>query len=226
MTQWFDFFTGTSPPAYTDHQLESLRAAVEHVLEVIDYEIDVVGIPPERILLGGLSQGCATALFALLMGGRKLGGFVGMSGWMPFAETIRNMLVGVGMPMRPGPPPVVTRMPPGVDVGKSPPDFEDPPWEELEELKLRERAEVVASLRKKVMKLVGEMDEGTFKQMLETKVWLGHGDADTVVTYETGRKAYTALKALGMDVIWKRYECWIHWYKVSFCLFWFPMSGC
>lgn len=38
----------------------------------------------ERIHLGGLSQGYAVALMALLVGGRRLGGVVGISGWLPF----------------------------------------------------------------------------------------------------------------------------------------------
>lgn len=54
----------------------------------------------QRIVVGGLSQGCAAALHVLfnfggvVEGGDEagaapaLGGFIGMSGWLPFAETL------------------------------------------------------------------------------------------------------------------------------------------
>jgi len=85
--QWFDFFHGTPPESYTPQQLEGLKEVVEHVGELIDGE----EVP---VLLGGLSQGCAVAVMTLLLGGKKVQGVVGMSGWMPFAEEIMKGLAG------------------------------------------------------------------------------------------------------------------------------------
>jgi predicted esterase len=46
-------------------------------------------------LLGGISQGCATAIHALISGGTQLGGFVGLCSWMPFQEDIASILADV-----------------------------------------------------------------------------------------------------------------------------------
>ena len=62
------------------------------VHRIIDAEAKAVGA--ENVLLGGLSQGCAAALFALLTyrpadgAGTRLGGFLGMSGWLPLRSKI------------------------------------------------------------------------------------------------------------------------------------------
>lgn len=51
-----------------------------------------------RIVLGGLSQGCAAAIFSLLGGGwgengrETLGAFCGMSGWLPFQGQLSEIL--------------------------------------------------------------------------------------------------------------------------------------
>ena len=45
------------------------------------------GMPSERIVLAGFSQGCAITLGAGLRHGRKLAGLVGMSGYLPLAAS-------------------------------------------------------------------------------------------------------------------------------------------
>src|SRR5690606_36512493 len=45
------------------------------------------GVPPERIVLMGFSQGCAMSLLAGLRAPQRLAGIVGLSGYLPLAET-------------------------------------------------------------------------------------------------------------------------------------------
>jgi phospholipase/carboxylesterase len=45
------------------------------------------GIPAERIVLAGFSQGCAMALLTGLRHAERLGGIVGLSGYLPLAAT-------------------------------------------------------------------------------------------------------------------------------------------
>ncbi|KAJ1533318.1 hypothetical protein HK405_000571, partial [Cladochytrium tenue] len=52
------------------------------VKELIAGEV-AAGIPAKRIVLGGFSQGCATALAASMVLETKLGGIVGLSGYLP-----------------------------------------------------------------------------------------------------------------------------------------------
>ena len=44
-------------------------------------------MPASRIVLGGFSQGCAVTLGAGLRYGQRLAGLVGLSGYLPLAET-------------------------------------------------------------------------------------------------------------------------------------------
>ncbi|KAE8448232.1 hypothetical protein EG329_009662 [Mollisiaceae sp. DMI_Dod_QoI] len=48
--------------------------------------VEQESIPKDRIILGGLGQGCALALAALLTLPRtcKFGGFIGFGGWLPY----------------------------------------------------------------------------------------------------------------------------------------------
>lgn len=57
------------------------RAATE-VHGMINNEVKA-GIPANRIILGGFSQGGALALYAALTYPEKLGGVIGLSCWLP-----------------------------------------------------------------------------------------------------------------------------------------------
>lgn len=49
------------------------------------------GIPSERIIIGGFSQGGATALIAGLRSSRKLAGVVALSAWLPLRSNYSSM---------------------------------------------------------------------------------------------------------------------------------------
>ncbi len=63
-----------------------LRESFAQVHALLDREV-ARGVPPHRIVLGGFSQGCAVALGAGLRYGQRLAGLVGMSGYLPLADT-------------------------------------------------------------------------------------------------------------------------------------------
>lgn len=56
--------------------------AVRKLNELITAEVDA-GIPADRIIIGGFSQGGAMSLLTGLTSERRLGGIVVMSGWLP-----------------------------------------------------------------------------------------------------------------------------------------------
>ncbi|KAK6504989.1 hypothetical protein TWF481_006922 [Arthrobotrys musiformis] len=89
MTEWFDIYSLNDPSAKDELQIEGLREAVLFLKGLLDAEIAIVG-DSRRVILGGISQGEATALMVLLTGGYSLAGFVGFSGWIPFAHRIQN----------------------------------------------------------------------------------------------------------------------------------------
>lgn len=65
-----------------------LRETIALVHALLDREVQQRGVPSERIVLAGFSQGCAITLGAGLRYGRRLAGLVGLSGYLPLAATL------------------------------------------------------------------------------------------------------------------------------------------
>jgi len=185
MTEWFDTWSLTYPEKRSDMQIEGLREAVGFIRSIIAEEL-ATGIPPERIFLGGISQGCATALHVLLSSETRLGGFIGMSGWMPFESSVRGVLQERGS-VREG------------DKG---------------ETSKNSVTKAINFVRTNLS--IAPLDASAQPpECVKTPVYLCHGDCDQVVDYELGRKIYNLLKGLGMDPItWENMEGFGHWYKV------------
>ncbi|PXF46386.1 Acyl-protein thioesterase 1 [Gracilariopsis chorda] len=79
MPSWFDL-RGLDENAADDEQ--GILQALSRVNRAIDYQVEQ-GIPAERIVVGGFSQGGAVAITAALRLERKVAGFVSLSGWLP-----------------------------------------------------------------------------------------------------------------------------------------------
>ncbi|HZF81304.1 MAG TPA: carboxylesterase [Rubrivivax sp.] len=62
-----------------------LRESIALVHALLDREV-ARGVPAQRIVLGGFSQGSAITLGAGLRYGRQLAGLVGLSGYLPLAD--------------------------------------------------------------------------------------------------------------------------------------------
>ncbi len=71
--------------------MEGLRDSVAFLLELIDDEVAFLGGDPSRLFIMSISQGCATGLLTMLVGKYRLGGFIGVSGWMPFRAQIEEI---------------------------------------------------------------------------------------------------------------------------------------
>ena len=63
-----------------------LRESLAQITELIDHE-RARGVAAERIVIVGFSQGCAMALMTALRYPERLGGAVGLSGYLPLAAT-------------------------------------------------------------------------------------------------------------------------------------------
>lgn len=82
MRAWYDI-AGTDLQRREDEA--GLRLSTEQIHALLDREI-ANGMPAERIVLAGFSQGCAMTLLAGLRYPQRLAGLVGMSGYLPLAE--------------------------------------------------------------------------------------------------------------------------------------------
>ena len=91
MDEWFDIYSLTDPSAREELQVEGLRESVGFLLKTIHDEIELLNGDASRLFIMGISQGYATGLIAMLAGQVKLGGFIGLSGWMPFRAQIEEI---------------------------------------------------------------------------------------------------------------------------------------
>jgi lysophospholipase II len=84
--QWFDMDCVQKP--YHDpekRQNAGLKESIQFIRDVIEREALEIG-SFDKVFLGGISQGCATAITTLLTLQNPLAGFIGFSGWCPFAQ--------------------------------------------------------------------------------------------------------------------------------------------
>lgn len=81
MPAWFDI-RGLDLSAAED--VHGVWNATKETHSLIDEQI-AAGVPPERILIGGFSQGGALALHAGLTYPQRLAGIVALSCWLPFS---------------------------------------------------------------------------------------------------------------------------------------------
>jgi phospholipase/carboxylesterase len=83
MRAWYDIL-GTDLARREDEA--GLRESFAAVHALLDREV-ARGVPASRIVLAGFSQGCAITLGAGLRYRERLAGLVGMSGYLPLADT-------------------------------------------------------------------------------------------------------------------------------------------
>jgi len=76
-----------------DDDEDGMMKSVEYICGLIDKEVEA-GVPIERIVVGGFSQGCAISLLVGLVSrySGKLGGVVGLSGYLPLGEKVGKMM--------------------------------------------------------------------------------------------------------------------------------------
>ena len=83
MRAWYDILGADLVQREDEAGLRSSLAQVEALIE----REKARGIPSARIVLAGFSQGCAMALLTGLRHRERLGGIVGMSGYLPLSAT-------------------------------------------------------------------------------------------------------------------------------------------
>lgn len=83
MRAWYDILGMDLVRREDDTGLRRSQGEVQALLESEEQR----GIPAHRIVLAGFSQGCAMSLLTGLRHGQRLAGIVGMSGYLPLADT-------------------------------------------------------------------------------------------------------------------------------------------
>lgn len=99
MPMWFDTPSSIEPSTDAVNHSSGIEDSVTHILQVLRDETERLGGRADNIVLGGISQGGAVAMWALLAllaangtDGPIPGGVVGMSTWLPFAPEVQSSL--------------------------------------------------------------------------------------------------------------------------------------
>ena len=101
MPAWFEAHSLTDIAARQDLQVRGSRDSVEHVTVIVSEEIRRLDGDPRKLLLGGISQGGAVALWTLLCqqdSAMRPGAVVVASTWLPFATNIEKLFAGQSGP--------------------------------------------------------------------------------------------------------------------------------
>lgn len=94
-TEWFELSSLENVQLELPEQLTTLQESATYILRIIDEEIERIkriGGNSQNIFIAGIGQGAALGPVVLLCVHHELGGFVGLDGWMPFAETLSSLL--------------------------------------------------------------------------------------------------------------------------------------
>ncbi|KAG9501588.1 hypothetical protein J7337_007279 [Fusarium musae] len=95
MPAWFEASSLTDTIARQDLQIPGIRQSISYIKTILDQEIERLGGDTSRVVLGGISQGAAVAIWTLLCLDsveRPLGAFFATNTWLPFASSIENYL--------------------------------------------------------------------------------------------------------------------------------------
>ncbi|OJD27840.1 hypothetical protein ACJ73_00760 [Blastomyces percursus] len=218
INQWFDLWWLPSSSSAADDngdrpfplerdsvQSNGLRESTMFLHDLLQREIALVEGGAKNVLLGGLSQGCASSFVACLLwdgvgeGGERreaLGALVGFCGRLPFERRVRSIVAG------------------GTVEG-----------EKANQLSGTDgKVENKSSISKAIdffreelgiplpPGLPSSSPDFLFQR---TPLFLGHVVEDGTVPIRLGREAATCFEALGMNVSWNEYEGLGHWYTDS-----------
>ncbi|KAF7893934.1 hypothetical protein EAF00_007448 [Botryotinia globosa] len=174
---WFDIADFSDRTIGEEQQKEGLRDSVEYLGKLIQDVVDNESHEDRKVLIGGLSQGCAMSVILLLSGEldrlevlQKIGGFVGFSGWLPFAKQIAQVAAA------------------GND------------WRQR-------RILVQSWLRRELsLPSFQSRDDMKISTGGDMSILLAHGTNDTKVKLEWGEDMRRVLESVGYSVEWKLYE--------------------
>ncbi len=227
--QWFDNWSLEAPEKWQEFQNDGLRETSKFIHRLLRKEIEAVGA--RNVVLGGMSQGCAASLVALLLWeGEALAAGVGMCGWLPYQKAMADLIREEGSGSI------------GEDENGNRDDdiFERDDDEDDKEIfnqgKSKEYktddagANLAATTTVTDTSLVTAAvdflrDEIGFSRaniaaplpaklkMQDTPVFLGHGTKDEKVPISLGRSAASCLEAMHVVVRWEEYDGLGHWYS-------------
>ncbi|TVY93160.1 Acyl-protein thioesterase [Lachnellula willkommii] len=198
ISQWFDVWDIARPEEREGLMVAGLRESVRVVVRVVREEAQ--SVPLEQIILGGISQGCAAAVFALMYSGMELGGFIGLCSWLPFQKEIETLLGGSSTNKD-----EISRH--IKDILGVYPDMDAALLEQAD------AGEGTMTNTTEVLNLEANISTLSInsKAANKTPLFLSHSQDDETVPFALGEGLHQTTEQLGFDVTWKEYEDGGHW---------------
>ncbi|KAI0117573.1 acyl-protein thioesterase [Hypoxylon sp. NC0597] len=199
LTQWFNIASLEEPHHQENIQLKGLAESAQEIFSLIQEESRKVS--RESIILGGLSQGCAMSICCLLACDFPIGGFIGMSGWLPFQPEIESLASCEDETL---------------DSNNPFDSVDDDPFASTDGQTQVDDNPIVSVIKfyRNLLCLDDIENPSKDTSSLSTPVFLGHGDADEKVKVSLGEAAHRTLELIGYNVSWKAYGGQGHWYKI------------
>lgn len=187
--QWFSISSLLEPEKVQLRQKYGVSQSINYLHGIIEQETQKLNGKSSRIILGGISQGCAVAVHALLSGTKRLNSFVGFCSWLPFKGVLDEFLGHSGPPA-----PFELRL---RALYQSILNIESP-------LFAPNRTQDVTLVEADVLPTA-------------TPCFLSHNTDDDVVNVKLGRALRDSLRTFGMVVKWDEHEhgdpAMKHWIK-------------
>ncbi|EEH02622.1 conserved hypothetical protein [Histoplasma capsulatum G186AR] len=218
INQWFDIFSLEEPGERADLQIDGLCETGQFLRRLIESEASLLGEDGHRkIVLGGLSQGCAAGIFTLLGGGfgshgdQALGAFFGMSGWLLFEKHVRAIFSSA--PCGDEDDEAFSASGSFGGFEREGGEVESPPTHQALNY-IRDILDLPPLSESPGEGLEPTPPEASLRH-LQTPIFLGHGSADPKISVRHGERMSNFLSEhVRMDVTWKVYPEFGHWYKI------------
>lgn len=208
LTSWLDISSVQDPSINEETQIEGLCQSSQYLRDLICEEVQKLkdawggGDGAEkRITFGGLSQGCAISLATLLSLDYSLGGWVGMSGYLPFKRMFKEEL-NTGSPLGGD----------GILFQEDDAGREQSPADEVEDARGCPAAKALNVFRQEILSIPPH-DSNNPPDVLETPAFYGHGSDDEKIACRLGDELVETLTELGMTVRHQIYPGLGHWFQ-------------
>ncbi|PHH71918.1 hypothetical protein CDD82_6271 [Ophiocordyceps australis] len=228
LSLWFDVARLDDPSFRQEIQRQGLCASTRHIAVLLHWEMR--SVPADKIIIGGLGQGCALSLVLLLSLGFPIGGMIGMSGFLPFQYEL-EMDVGChtgyqdskdGNDDENG-----IYDDSGVDQDdldydsqsedsdELPDDDDDDVDDDSDDDQVTQHPVVRAQIFERTLLQINSREHPCKERTsYQTPILLGHGVEDGSIPHSMGQKAAGAMRSLEYEVEWRSYTEFGHGYKV------------
>jgi lysophospholipase-2 len=206
ISQWFDIWDVRDPEDRKELMLPGLQESIRQITDIIVEEAQI--LPLEGIILGGISQGCATAILALLSSEMHLGGFIGWCGFLPFQSAIEALdirIIGNKHEISGGIRGILEMKQSDRDLELSTLDSEDS--------KIEARAGTTYTVKDAEINQKELFTSGSpmpSQAAIKTPIFLAHSEDDDVVPCKLSDDLCKVVRHLGFNVTWKKYADGMH----------------